>query len=121
MYWKITHAELFLRQLAEAGIPEDAALWMEEELAEGNTRGEARANMRLMKEDGTKSFIMVTSPYHTARAGKIYKKLAKENGMKAYVYPARNSDVRLTEWWKDYHSTKMIYYEFNKTLYYWFH
>ncbi len=121
MYWKVTHAELFSRQMDEAGIPKSAVSWMEEELAEGTTRGEARENIRMMKQDGANSFIVVTSPYHTARAAKIYKRLAEENGMKAYIYPARNSDVRLTEWWKDFHSTKLIYYEISKTVYYWFH
>lgn len=120
MYWEITHAELFLRQLESAGIPKSAALWMEEELADGTTRGEAKENMRLLRQISANSFIVVTSPYHTARAGRIYTRLANKNGMTVYIYPARDSDVRLTEWWKDHHSAKLIYYEISKTVYYWF-
>ncbi|GMT42544.1 MAG: hypothetical protein IEMM0002_0955 [bacterium] len=119
IYWKITYAEFLLRQLKESGVPLEAAIYSDEKLTEESTRGEALVNIRLMKENGVRSFILVTSPFHTQRAGSVYEPLAEENGMVFYVRPSMDSRVKLTEWWKDRHSAKMVYYEWSKRFFYW--
>ena len=119
IYWKFTYAELMLQQLKEAGIPMDKVAWSDEKLSEHSTRGEVLVNFRLMKENNVRSFILVTSPYHTRRAAYVYEPTAKESGMKMYVYPSADTSIRLTEWWKDRNSAKMIYYEWNKMIFYW--
>lgn len=118
IYWKITNAELFLRQLKESGIGSEFAASSDESLDEFSTRGEAQANIKVLKKMGVRSFILVTSDYHTARARYVYAPLAKENNMTMYVYPAQDSTVRLRDWWKDRESAKTILEEFEKTLWY---
>ena len=119
IYWKISLAELALRQIAEGGVPLEKVIWSEEKLDEFSTRGEAKVNLRLLKENGIHSFILVTSPYHTARAAAVYDKLINGTDMKMYVYPSIDTAVKLNEWWTDRYSAKMVYYELTKRLFYW--
>lgn len=118
VYWKVTLAELFLKQLKESGIGPKSAVWSEERLLENSTAGEAHVNMTLLKNKGARSFILVTSNYHSARAKYIYAPLAERNGMKMYVYPSQDSDVKLEGWWRDRESAKIVFLELQKTLWY---
>lgn len=117
-YWKITHAELFLRLLKEYGVGPEFAVWSEEKLFENSTGGEAEVIMRLLERKGAKSFILVTSNYHTARAREVYAPLARKNRMAMYVYPAQDTSINIKGWWKDRESAKNIILEFEKTLWY---
>lgn len=118
IYWKVTIAELFLRQLKENGIGPKSAVWSEERLLQYSTAGEEQVNMKLLKNIGARSFILVTSDYHSARARYIYAPLAEKNGMKMYVYPSQDSDVNLEGWWKDRTSAKIVFMELEKTVWY---
>ncbi len=118
VYWKVTFAELYLRQLKEAGVGPDRAVWSEEKLSEFSTRGEALVNMRLLREKGANSFILVTSDYHSARAGRVYREMAKKYGMTMYVHPVADPDVKLHDWWKSRASAKMVYLELEKSIWY---
>lgn len=118
VYWKITYAELFSRLLKENGIGSEAAIWSDERLVQNSTQGEALVNIRLLKAMGARSFILVTSDYHTMRARSVYVPLAGKNGMTMYVFPAHDSDVELKGWWKDRQSAKMVLMEFEKTVWY---
>lgn len=117
-YWKITHAELFLRLLKEYGIGPEFAVWSEEDLLENSTRGEARVNIKLLESKGARSFILVTSDYHTARAREVYAPLVRKDRMTMYVYPAQDRSIKIEGWWKDRESAKNIILEFQKTLWY---
>ena len=119
LYWKVTYADLIIRQLQEAGITDESVIWSDEELEENSTYGEALVNIRQMKQNGINSFILVTSPYHTSRAASVYEKLIREKGMKMYVQPSKDSSVKFSEWWRDRHSSKVVYYEWNKRIFYW--
>ncbi len=118
LYWKFTYAGMFLKQLDESGVPREDILYSDEKLTEISSKGEAKVNIRLLKEAGYKSFILVTSPYHTARAGRVYDSLIADSEIKMYVHPSKNSRVQIKGWWKDRASAKTIYYELNKTIYY---
>ena len=118
IYWKFTWAELMLRQIEENDIPMEDVIWTDENLEQNSTLGEARVNMRQMSENGIRSFILVTSPYHTGRAGRVYEPLAEKKGMKMYVHPSMDTSVNLEYWWLDRTSAKMVYYELSKTIYY---
>ncbi len=118
IYWKITIAELYLRQLKENGVEPEHAVWSAEKLSQVSTDGEAQVNIKLLKNKGARSFILVTSHYHTARARHVYERLARDNGMTMYVYPAQDSNVRLQGWWKERESAKIIFLEFQKTIWY---
>ncbi|MBF0338065.1 MAG: YdcF family protein [Nitrospirae bacterium] len=118
IYWKITIAELYLRQLKDSGVEPEYAVWSDERLPQLSTTAEAKVNMRLLKDRGARSFILVTSHYHTARARNVYNPLAANNGITMVVYPATDSNVKLQQWWKERESAKVIFIEFQKTIWY---
>ncbi|KJU82629.1 protein containing DUF218 [Candidatus Magnetobacterium bavaricum] len=118
IYWKITIAELYLRQLQDSGVAPEHAIWSDEKLSQVSTDGEAQVNIRLLKSKGARSFILVTSHYHTARARNVYKPLARDNGMTMLVYPAADSNVKLKHWWRERESAKIVFLEFQKTIWY---
>ncbi len=117
-YEKVTNAELFLKQMKESGVGPEIAVWSEEKLLQNGTAGEAQVNMKLLQNKGARSFILVTSNYHSARARYVYAPLAEKKGMKMYVYPSQDSAVKLEGWWRDRASAKIIFLELLKTLWY---
>jgi uncharacterized SAM-binding protein YcdF (DUF218 family) len=116
-YWKINHSELVLRQLSAAGISSEKAVWSDDQNAQ-STREEAVVNIRLLKEKGAKSFILITSDYHTARSARVYEKLIHHQGLEMVVYPVQDPTVKLNGWWKDRSSAKNVLLEFEKTIWY---
>lgn len=118
VYWKANYADLYLEQLKASSVGPEFAVYSTEPLPQVSTEGEALVNIRLLKEKGAKSFILVTSDFHTARSRFVYAPLAQKNGMIMYVYPARDSTVKLREWWKDRESAKTVFIEIEKTVWY---
>ena len=118
LYWKYNYADLLLGQLKESGIGSGQVAYSTRAIIPYSSEGEARENIRTLKSRGAKSFILVTSNYHTARAGRIYDRLARENGMAVIVHPADDSLVHIHDWWKDHDSARMIFLELQKALWY---
>ncbi len=118
VYWKYNYADLILGQLKESGIEPDQTAYSTREITPYNTVGEALENLRTLRSRGAKSFILVTSHYHTARAGRIYDRLTANDGMKVIVHPAEDSLVHIHDWWQDHDSARIIYLELQKTLWY---
>ncbi len=117
-YWTINYSELVLRQLSAEGIKPEQAVWSDDDQNSRNTRDEALANLRLLTEKGVKSFILVTSDYHTARSARVYERLAKNHEMSMYIYPVQDPNVILNGWWRDRASAKNVLIEWEKTIWY---
>ena len=118
LYWKYNYADLILGQLKESGIGPEQTAYSTRDLSQYSSEGEALENIRTLKSRSAKSFILVTSHYHTARAGRVYDRLAPENGMTVIVHPAEDSLVHIHNWWQDRDSAKIIYLELQKALWY---
>ncbi len=118
LYWKYNYADLILGQLKESGIGTEHAAYSTRDIAPYSSEGEALENLRTLKSRKAKSFILITSHYHTARAGRIYDRLAAQNGMTVIVHPAEDSLVHIHDWWQDHDSAKVIYLELQKALWY---
>lgn len=118
LYWKYNYADLILGQLKESGIGPEQAAYSTRDIMPYSSEGEARENIHTLKSRGAKSFILVTSHYHTARAGRIYDRLALENGMAVIVRPADDRLVHMRDWWKDRESSKIIFLELQKAIWY---
>ena len=120
IYWQINYSELMLRQLKANGIGLDKVIWSDEKLPEDSTYGEALINIKLLRQKNAQSFILVTSDYHSARSGRVYDSLAAKHGMTAYVYPVQDPEIILDGWWKHRSSLKMVFLEWQKTIWYFF-
>lgn len=118
IYWRYNYADLILGQLKESGIGPEHVAYSTKDILPYSSEGEAHENINTLKSRGAKSFILVTSHYHTARAGRVYDRLALENGMSVIVHPAEDSTVHIRDWWKDHDSARVIYLELQKVAWY---
>lgn len=91
-----------------AGLPNDSL----------STRQEARVVLDELQRRGVRSFLLVTSDYHTARAGRIYRSTMRKAGagpqMRLVAAPDRW--FRRDEWWKSREGLKIVFMEWSKTL-----
>ena len=67
-----------------------------------------------MRRLGAHSFLLVTSDYHTRRAGSYFRPLA--NGMEMRVIAAPDEYFRWDSWWRNREGMKVFYMEWSKTL-----
>ena len=87
-----------------------------------STWGEGIVILKLLNENNIKSFILVTSTYHTGRAYAVYKKLLSELGyeLKFSVYPAEDPRIPIKSWWKTRYGKKIILLEYLKMVNFFF-
>lgn len=118
IFWKYNYADLILGQLKESGIDSEHAAYSTRDIGSYSMEREARENINTLKSRAAKSFILVTSRYRTARAGRIYGRLALEKGMAVIVHPANDSLEHMDGWWKDRESSKVVFLELQEVLWY---
>jgi uncharacterized SAM-binding protein YcdF (DUF218 family) len=103
------------------GVPEDKIITSNTD-EENSTRGESIANLKLLDEHNIKSFILVTSSFHSRRAHLIYKKSISLSGsdLEFLTYPAQDPLVPIRDWWTLRTGQKGIFYEFIKSIAFYF-
>ena len=103
------------------GVPEDRIFTLIPDV-EVSTRGESIANLEFLSKNHIKKFILVTSAYHTRRAKLIYDNSMSALGydMEFSVYPAPDPFVPIEGWWKLRTGQKGVFYEYVKSLAYYF-
>lgn len=79
-----------------------------------NTVDEARADIGELRKLGVHRYILVTSAYHTARAGRIFRR--EGAGLEMRVVSAPDRYWENGEWWKNREGRKIWFYEFVKTI-----
>ena len=111
-----THA-LMKNHAINLGVPADKIIASEIE-GEKSTWGEGIHNLKKLKENKFKSFILVTSAFHTNRAHAVYEKLINYLGydFKFMVYPAKDNRAPINDWWKSRTGRKSIFLEYLSTL-----
>jgi uncharacterized SAM-binding protein YcdF (DUF218 family) len=80
-----------------------------------STFAEAQTVLAEVLRRGYTSLVVVTSKYHTRRAGAIYRFLAGGR-VRITVQPARDDDFRVEGWWRDRTSTRRLIVEYEKWL-----
>jgi uncharacterized SAM-binding protein YcdF (DUF218 family) len=83
-----------------------------------STTDEAAADIRQLRELGVHKYILVTSPYHTARAGRIFRR--EGAGLEVHTVSAPEPYWQNGEWWKSREGRKLWLQEFVKTIADWF-
>jgi uncharacterized SAM-binding protein YcdF (DUF218 family) len=83
-----------------------------------STQEEARVILCELRRRGVRSFLLVTSDYHTGRSVRIYRRIAREMGfepaMRAVAAP--DEHFRQASWWRDRESRKIVFFEWCKTV-----
>ena len=116
-----TNKSVLMKKYAvQLGVPEKNILIKPEISGDLSTWGEGQAILKLLGEKDIKSFILVTSKFHTRRAHAVYKKLINESrtNIKFQVYGAEDPDIPIKNWWKTRVGKKVIFMEYLKTLNY---
>jgi hypothetical protein len=82
-----------------------------------STEQEAQADLRCIKERGWHSIVIVTSDYHSRRAGKVWRRAIKkeDSGIQLWMNGVPDPDFR-EPWWRHRRSAKIWLSEFLKLL-----
>lgn len=104
----------------QLGVPEENIITRYNISGDLNTWGEGQTIIKLLEEKGIKSFILVTSKFHTRRAHAVYERLVNESNsnIKFQVYGAEDPDIPIKNWWKTRVGRKVIFMEYLKALNY---
>jgi uncharacterized SAM-binding protein YcdF (DUF218 family) len=79
-----------------------------------STVDEAAADIRELRVLGVHKYLLVTSPYHTARAARIFRR--EGAGFEMHAISAPDPYWRNGEWWKSREGRKLWFLESIKTM-----
>ena len=82
-----------------------------------STREEAEAASQQLRRDGVKTVLLVTSDYHTRRAGRTFRKAAPDLTFKVAATP--DEYFRADGWWRQREAQKIFLFEWEKTVAAW--
>lgn len=100
-----------MKQALFQGIPE-SSIFMEKQSR--TTFENAKYSLEILQNQGFKSAIVVTSPYHTRRVRIIFTRLFK--GIHLTICAAPYNPTKTDKWWKDRFSTQFVISEYEKLL-----
>jgi uncharacterized SAM-binding protein YcdF (DUF218 family) len=108
-------AELAIGFAVARGCP---AEWFLPILTDSNsTMEEARDLAQVIQTQPVKRLLVVTTDYHTRRAGKIWRKTVPSADVR--MVAARDEYFRVDEWWKTRPAREVAFMEFTKTVAEW--
>jgi uncharacterized SAM-binding protein YcdF (DUF218 family) len=110
--------ELMIRMLKELGVPGSAILTSD--TPSEHTVMEAAIVSGLVRENGFRSLILVTSPTHSRRAWLVFRKTMEKEGIRILMVPYSYSTFKAEDWWKDRRYAKEVLLEYQKLAYYFF-
>lgn len=113
--WKYTYASLMQEHALYLGVPKKDILL---ENKSESTKENALFTKEILKRHGYTSLILVTSPYHSKRAFKIFKKIMGGE-IKIISAPSEESSFQFKDWWKREKDRKTVLTEFFK--FFWFY
>ena len=96
----------------QAGYPESYFLHFENEAR--SAKEEARDTIVRLHQLGAHKVLLVTSDYHTRRAGKIYRAAAPD--LRFVVVAAPDIDFTVDGWWHNRQAQKTAFNEWLKTV-----
>ncbi|MBI1789905.1 MAG: YdcF family protein [Acidobacteria bacterium] len=108
----VRESDLAVRYAVEHGYPE--AYFLKFPHAGTTTIEEAHYLIPELRRLGVRSFLLVTSDYHTRRASRIFRRLAPD--LRMCVVAAPDQYFRRDGWWRTRQGRKTFYLEWSKTL-----
>lgn len=113
--WKYSRASLMKKYAEHLGILGKAILIADKARS---TEEEAKYTKEILMNQGYKSIILVTSPYHSKRAYKIFQSVMGKE-IKIISTPVENSWFKSDEWWKRRRDRAMVLSEYSKFVWLW--
>jgi uncharacterized SAM-binding protein YcdF (DUF218 family) len=99
----------------KAGYPESYFIHLENTAR--STRDEARVSVAELRRLGAHRVLLVTSDYHTRRAGRMYRDEAPD--LDIHVVAAPDKYFTADGWWHNREGRKTFFFEWTKTLASW--
>jgi uncharacterized SAM-binding protein YcdF (DUF218 family) len=115
LVWKHSWASLMKEHAEHLGIPGKRILTEDKSRS---TEENAKYTREIIRKNGYKSIILVTSPYHSKRASLIFQRVMGEE-FKIISAPVERSWFRFSEWWKRDRDRSTVLSEFSKFLWLW--
>ncbi len=78
------------------------------------TRQEAQVVVPRLRRDGIRNLLIVTSDYHTGRAGRLFRRAAPD--MNITMVSAPDTLFELRDWWRTREGQKAVFYEWSKVI-----
>lgn len=100
------------RQLKKHGVPDDRILVSGQ--YEPSTLQEARATADYAGDRGWSRVIVVTSPYHTWRAGSLFEEVLDPLQVEVFTAPAPEDPFDPEAWWTDPRQRRQVRNEYLK-------
>jgi uncharacterized SAM-binding protein YcdF (DUF218 family) len=104
--------DLAVEYAASKGYPRDEFIPLHYSAL--NTVDETRADIRELHKLGVHRVLLVTSEFHTARAGRIFRREAED--MEVHVVASPTPEWENGYWWKEREGRKTWLSEFEKTI-----
>jgi uncharacterized SAM-binding protein YcdF (DUF218 family) len=73
-----------------------------------NTAHEAAELRRLLSANRAERLIVVTSRYHTRRAGYAFRRMLKDTGVQVIIRGSRYSEAHPSQWWRHRREARFI-------------
>jgi uncharacterized SAM-binding protein YcdF (DUF218 family) len=115
LYYGLYECDLAIPFAQRAGYPESYFLRFPNRAL--STKEEARAAAEQFQTLGLKRVLLVTSDYHTRRAGNLFRAAAP--GVDFIVVAAPDEHFRPRGWWLDREGRKIFLVEWEKTIAEW--
>jgi uncharacterized SAM-binding protein YcdF (DUF218 family) len=112
-----TQIELKQRILRSLGVPGSAIALLQETRAT-STRMETDVVRRWTADHHARRIIVVTSPYHTARASLVFRRALADDQVEVLVRPASHEPFDPERWWTDRIQLRNGVFELQKLLLY---
>lgn len=112
---RVTGAELTAALLVEDGVPRSAIRIVPEGTS---TYEEGEAIRRFVLENGYRSIIVVSSPYHMRRVRDTMRHLLRGTAVAARLSPAEDGEFNINEWWLHERDFIRVANEYMKLAYY---
>jgi uncharacterized SAM-binding protein YcdF (DUF218 family) len=115
-YYDIHECDIAIQFAVRKGYPVEWFIALPNEAL--STREEATRVLEELKRRDVRSFLLITSEYHTARAGRIYSSAMRKlgGGPDMRVVAAPDKWFRPDAWWKSREGLKIFFMEWSKTV-----
>jgi len=112
----INEADAAIQYLVRQGYPQESFIALKHEA--NSTRDEAIVVLDELQRRGVRSFVLVTSNFHTRRARRIFLETERQRGggpqIRMLATPDRDYDP--TAWWRSRQGRKVAFLEWTKTV-----
>jgi len=115
--WNLTAASWMKKHARYLGVPSTAIITQDRSRS---TLEDVTLCLPILKKNGFRSLILVTSPTHSRRAKRVFMKICAREGIKVISWPAQKSKFKLSGWWTRHEDTQLVIWEYVSLVYYFF-